>query len=392
MLEDTYGYTPIKKAFDLGDVYGVGYDAERASRKKIRLGFIGAGPVAQSKHWPAIKRLQVIWEPVEVVAFALRTEAQGRKVQDTFGGRWYSDYRKMLEEEELDGVIVCSPDQLHAEHSMAAMEKGLHVLVEKPITRSLVEAKQMCRLAEEKGLVLMTVANKRYSPPYRRAKKFIVEGPVTNPAMFIGKFNLGYHYVDLFESGTIHIFDITRYLMGDVTKVRCIGVNKYNRNIRRFPIDNAISTFEFKSGAVGTLYTSSSALSLKPWERVEVYGDHAWLDVDDQYKLTLYDSEEGPAKSWIPIIPNTLFFDEEFGGFMGMIENFLQSIRGIEKPIVTGWDGYHAYELLVASELSLARGGEILTLPLDPESADKEAHAWLKRAGWPGNSLIGDVK
>jgi predicted dehydrogenase len=392
LLEDTYGYTPIKKAFDLGDVYGVGYDAERASRKKIRLGFIGAGPVAQSKHWPAIKRLQVIWEPVEVVAFALRTEAQGRKVQDTFGGRWYSDYRKMLEEEELDGVIVCSPDQLHAEHSMAAMEKGLHVLVEKPITRSLVEAKQMCRLAEEKGLVLMTVANKRYSPPYRRAKKFIVEGPVTNPAMFIGKFNLGYHYVDLFESGTIHIFDITRYLMGDVTKVRCIGVNKYNRNIRRFPIDNAISTFEFKSGAVGTLYTSSSALSLKPWERVEVYGDHAWLDVDDQYKLTLYDSEEGPAKSWIPIIPNTLFFDEEFGGFMGMIENFLQSIRGIEKPIVTGWDGYHAYELLVASELSLARGGEILTLPLDPESADKEAHAWLKRAGWPGNSLIGDVK
>ncbi len=385
MLEDTYGHTPVKKAFELGDVYGVGYDVERASRKKVRLGFIGAGPVVQSKHWPAIKRLQTIWEPVEVVAFALRTEQQARKVEEVFGGHWYADYRKMLENEKLDGVIVCSSDPVHAEHSIAAMEKGIHVLVEKPITRTLVDAEHLCQVADQKGLVLMTVANKRFSPPYRRAKNFIVDGPVTNPAMYVGKFNLGYHYVDLFESGTIHIFDITRYLMGDATKVRCVGVNKYNRNQRRFPIDNAISTFEFASGAVGTVYSSSSALSLKPWERVEVYGDYAWLDVDDQYKLTLYDSEQGPTKSWTPIIPNTLIFDEEFGGFMGLIENFLQAIRGVEKPIVTGWDGYRAYELLVASELSLARGGEIIHLPLDPKAADEEAYAWLKRAGWPGN-------
>jgi predicted dehydrogenase len=148
-------------------------------------------------------------------------------------------------------------------------------------------------------------------------------------------------------------------------------------------VDNAVVTFEFTSGAVGTLYTSSSALSLKPWERVEVYGDHAWLDVDDQYRLTLYDSEEGPAKSWTPIVPNTLLFDEEFGGFMGLIENFLQVIRGAELPLVTGWDGLRAFELLVAAELSLARGGEIIRLPLEPASADEEAYAWLKSSGWP---------
>jgi predicted dehydrogenase len=384
MLEDTYGYTPVHKAFELGDVYGVGYDEEHASRKKVRLGFIGAGPVVQSKHWPAIKRLQTIWEPVEVVAFALRTESQARKTQQVFGGHWYADYRKMLDLEQLDGVIVCSSDPVHAEHTIACLKNGIPVLVEKPIARSLLDAERMCRLADQSGLVLMTVANKRYSPPYRRAKKFIVEGPVSNPAMYIGKFNLGYQYVDLFESGTIHIFDITRYFMGDVTSVRCVGLNKYNRNRRRFPIDNAIATFEFASGAVGTVCSSSSALSFKPWERVEVYADHAWLDVDDQYKLTLYDSEEGPAKSWTPVIPNTLIFDEEFGGFMGLIENFLQAIRGNEQAIVTGWDGYRAYELLVASELSLARGGAIVKLPLDPKEADEEAHAWLKRAGWPG--------
>ncbi len=84
------------------------------------------------------------------------------------------------------------------------------------------------------------------------------------------------------------------------------------------------------------------------------------------------------------MIPNTLIFDEEFGGFMGLIENFLQVIRGVEKPIVTGWDGLRAYELLVASELSLARGGEVVRLPLEAEAADEEAHAWLEKNGWPG--------
>jgi predicted dehydrogenase len=384
VLEDTYGHTPIKKVFDQGDVYGVGYDEERASRKKVRLGIIGAGPVVQSKHWPAIKRLQAIWEPVEVAAFALRTEAQAHKVQEVFGGRWYADYREMLANEPLDGAIVCSSDPVHAEHSLACLERGIPVLVEKPITRALTDAYQMCRLADEKGLPLMTVSNKRCSPPYRRARKFITEGPVTDPALFVGKFNLGYQYVDLFESGTIHLFDLTRYLMRDAATVRCVGVNRYGRNRRRFPVDNAVVTFEFVSGAVGTLYTSSSALSLKPWERVEVYGDHAWLDVDDQYRLTLYDSEEGPAKSWAPVIPNTLIFDEEFGGFMGLIENFLQVIRGDEQPVVTGWDGLRAYELLVASEISLARGGEVIRLPLDAGAADEEAHAWLEKNGWPG--------
>jgi len=385
MPEDTYGFTPYRKSIELGDVYGIGYDEERASRHRIRLGFVGAGGVAQSKHLPAIKRLQAIWEPVEVVAFVTPDEGQGEKVQHIFGGRWYGKLEDMLAVEELDGVVICSPDSLHAEHCLACLERNLPVLVEKPITRSLVDAQRICRLADDKGLPLMTVSNKRYAPPYFRARKLIEQGPVTNPAMYVGKFNLGYNYVDLFEAGTIHIFDMTRYLMGDIQKIRCIGNDRYHRNKRRYPVDNAISTFEFASGAVGTVYTSSTALSFKPWERVEVYGDHAWLEVDDQYKLTFHDDETGPSKYWTPVFPNTLIFDEEFGGFMGMLENFIQVIRGAEKPLVTGWDGYRAYELARASEISLARHSEVVSIPLEPSSADQEANTWLESHGWPGN-------
>ena len=380
VLEETYGHTPARKAFELMDVYGVGFDEERAARKKVPLLVIGMGGVAQSKYLPALTRLQVMWESVQLVAFAEPREDQGKKVQQISGARWYRDYRQMLAEEDADGVLVLSPDDLHAEHTIASFEAGRHVLVEKPICRSLAEAEKMCRLADEKGLILMTVATKRYSAPYRRAKNLIVDGPVSNPALYTGKFNLGYDYVDLLESGTIHLFDLTRYFMGDVSVVRAIGINKYQRNRRPYPLDNLVASFEFESGAVGAIYSSSSALSFKPWERVEVYGNRAWLSVEDQYELVLHDSEEGPTKVWKPVIPNTLLFDEEFGGFVGLLENFLQALRGIEKPLVTGWDGYRALELSVACHLSLSLRDEI-HLPLDPLSATKELQSWLRGTG-----------
>jgi predicted dehydrogenase len=383
MAEDTYGHTPFKKAFEQLDVYGVGYDETRAARQPIRLGLIGAGGVAQSKYFPAVARLRMIWEPVEIAAFAEPREAHGRKVQAIYGGQWFADYRDMLAQVDLDGVVVLSPDDLHAAHTLAALEAGKPVLVEKPIARSLDDASRMSAAADARKLPLMTVANKRYSPPYRRARQAVSAGPVQNPALFVGKFNLGYDYVDLFESGTIHLFDLTRYLMGDVAAVSAVGVNKYNRNRRRYPVDNATMTVEFASGAVGTLYTSSSALSFKPWERVEVYGDHAWLSVEDQHELVIYASEEGPMQSWRTVIPNTLLFDEEFGGYMGILENFAQVIRCAEQPIVTGWDGYKAFEMLRAVQLSLARKTRV-TLPLDPTQADDEALVWLRAAGWPG--------
>jgi predicted dehydrogenase len=386
MMDDTYGHTPARKAFDLGDVYGVGKDEERSGRRPLSIGFIGAGPVVQSKHWPAIKRLQAIWEPVSVTAFALRSEDQARKVESVFGGRWYRDYRQMIRAEQLDGVIVCSSDDVHCEHTLACLEREIPVLVEKPIARSLADSQRMCALADSKRIPFMTVANKRCSPPYRRAKRMIEEGPVSNPALCTAKFNLGYDYVDLFESGTIHVFDITRFLMGNVATVRAVGLDRYHRSRRRFPVDNAICQLEFASGAVGSISTSSSALSFKPWERVEVYGDHAWLDVDDQSRLTLHDSESDGSRVWSPIVPNTLMFDEEFGGFMGLIDNFLQCIRGTEQPVVSGWDGHRAYEVLVASEISLARKGEVVRLPLEPKVADLEARAWLEAAGWPGKA------
>ena len=64
----------------------------------------------------------------------------------------------------------------------------------------------------------------------------------------------------------------------------------------RYPFDNALITLEFRNQSIGSIFTSCSALSFKPWERVEIYGDHAWLAIEDQSELLLYDSETGPGQ------------------------------------------------------------------------------------------------
>ncbi len=375
MFDQPYGHTPYEKAFG-GDVYGIGYDEARAARRPIRLGVIGAGGVAQSKYFPSVARLRMIWEPVQIAAFAEPRADHAAKITGVYGGKHYPDYQNMLREEMLDGVIVLSPDHLHAEHSLACLELGVPVLVEKPITRSLTDAGKMVEAARKANCLLMTVANKRFSPPYRRARWLVEQGVLQNPALFSGKFNLGYDDVDLFEAGTIHLFDLAGYLMGQVSTLSAAGVRRYAKG--KYPIDNATVTLQFASGAIGNLYTSASALSFKPWERVEVYGKHAWLSVEDQNQLILYDSEMDGARVWQPVIPNTLIFDEEFGGYMGLIQNFAQVIRGNESPLVTGQDGYAAFELLRATQIAIARH-EWVSLPLDPTAADSEATCWLSQ-------------
>ena len=129
--------------------------------------------------------------------------------------------------------------------------------------------------------------------------------------------------------------------------------------------------------------TIASALNFKPWERVEVYGCEAWLAADDQTELDFYRDDRGPTERWRPVMANMLLLDEEFGGYLGLVENFLQAIRGDDTPAVTGRDGYCALELVAATHLSLARRAAV-SLPLDAEAADAEVRTWLAQHGWPG--------
>jgi predicted dehydrogenase len=377
-LRDTYGHSPLDKMFEASDVYGIGYERRRAERRPLRFGVIGAGGVAQSKWLPALARLQTLWDPVELVGVADPDDVQGRKVERLHGGRWYREHIELLEREQPEAVLVASPDHLHAGHARDAVERGAAALVEKPFCTSLADADGLCQLAAARRRPLMAVANLRYAPPFRRARQLTGSLPSFGPpGLFLGRMQLGYDYVDLLEDATVHLYDLARFFMGEVERVEAQGVGRQGGR-HPYPFRQAAITMKFASGSLGQLATSSSALSLKPWLRVEVQGQGSWLVVDDVFELTLYDSETGPTKTWRPVLTNTLLFDEEFGGYMNQLEHFLQVVRGEETALTDGRDGYRALELVVATHLAIA-GGAPVQLPLDPATADSELALVLGR-------------
>jgi predicted dehydrogenase len=351
-----YAHLDRRALFERRDVYRVAFDEERAARPPVRLAILGAGGVAQAKYLPAIARLRTAWEQVELVAVSSLDARQREKLTGVFGVPAYGDGGLLLREHAPTAVLVTSSDDAHCELTLAALESGAHVLVEKPVAASLAEAAEMCGAAESAGLVLMTTCNKRYSPPYAEARRLLDTSAVRQPSLFSAKFTLGYDYVDLLRSGTVHVFDLARFFMGDVRAVTAVAAESRPESLA--------VTLEFAAGSVGAVVTSGRALSLHPWERVEIFGDGAWLAVEDQSTLALHSAEYEPARVWAPVVPSTLLSAEEWGGYVGMLEHFLAAVRG-DAPASPAWDGYRALELVEATRLSLERGGRI-EVPLPP--------------------------
>ena len=353
--EIDFGHTGIDAAFRRGDVYAVGPDAVRAAKRPLRIAIAGAGGVAQAKWIPAVRRLQAMGEPVAVAAIADPRPDAAAKAAMLAGAAAHADAAAMIEAVRPDLLLVLTADAAHVPVASAALDRGIPTLIEKPVAPDFGSAVAVGRRAREAGVLLAAVANKRFSPPYALAKALVEEGRLKSaPTVFTAKFTLGYPYVDLLGGGTVHLFDLMRWFMGPVARLHARGVMNGDGGL-----DSAVISVAFASGAIGTLMTSAAALSFKPWERVEIFGRNAFLVVDDQRETTLYDEETGPAKSWAPAIPNTLMFDEAFGGYAGLLDNLLDAVRGTAALRSPADDGADAVGLIEATRRAIAGNRDV---------------------------------
>jgi predicted dehydrogenase len=132
--------------------------------ERLRTAVVGGGLIAQAIHLPNLVRLV---EAFELVAIA----DVSRGVADGLAARYaparaYTDWRAMLDEERLDALVVCSPHATHAEVTLAALDRGVHVLVEKPLCIAPDDAAAICRRRDETGLVVQVGYMKRHDPAY----------------------------------------------------------------------------------------------------------------------------------------------------------------------------------------------------------------------------------
>lgn len=131
--------------------------------KKLRLGIIGCGGIANGKHMPALKKI----DEVEMVAFCDIIKERAEKAAEEYGvpgAKVYEDYNEMLKNENLDVVHVCTPNNIHAPASVAAMEAGCHVMCEKPMAKNVEQAQQMLDAQKRTGKKLTIGYQNRFTP------------------------------------------------------------------------------------------------------------------------------------------------------------------------------------------------------------------------------------
>ena len=141
--------------------------------KKLRVGIVGCGGIANGKHMPALKTV----DDVEMVAFCDIIRERAEKAAAEYGvdgAAVYEDYKEMLAKEKLDVVHVCTPNNSHAPISVAAMEADCHVMCEKPMAKTVAQAKEMLDAHKRTGKKLTIGYQNRFRADSQYLKKACV--------------------------------------------------------------------------------------------------------------------------------------------------------------------------------------------------------------------------
>jgi predicted dehydrogenase len=238
--------------------------------KKLRYGVAGSGNRSRGNHFPILRDYVPEVEISAICDITPENLAQGLTLCP--GAKGYSDYREMLaKESDLDAVLVVVPNYMHTEITIAALNAGKHVLVEKPMALSLADADLMIEAARRNKRMLQVGQQMRYSQAYARMRKLIGQGEIGDlsyvfASLFRGDWNpASWKYTDpvtgqknnwrfltktagssLLEDG-IHELDVIHWLVdSNPVRIQATGGNKVLLN--RETIDHAGLLVEFANG------------------------------------------------------------------------------------------------------------------------------------------------
>jgi len=253
--------------------------------KSIGLGVIGLGMgsnVLAINH--VLDSKLVVKGICDISEDKLRTLA--KKWQIPF---WTTDYRQLSTQEDIQVVAIFSPDHLHAEHALAAMHAGKHVICTKPMCTSVEDAAQMVHLVDRSHLKFLVGQTMRFDPEFANAKLMYEDGDL-GEIIFAEA-----HYIhdartffpsspwrmqapqDLMYGGACHPIDVLRWFLGDVEEVHAYG--RKSGLIPNYPYeDDYLINLKFKNGAVGRVLTACGVVQ-PPIATMQVvlYGTKATL-------------------------------------------------------------------------------------------------------------------
>jgi myo-inositol 2-dehydrogenase/D-chiro-inositol 1-dehydrogenase len=319
---------------------------------KIKIGIIGAGYIGGVHAQLLIRdervRLAAVFDAVDERAQALE-RATGAVVA------------RSAEEviETSDAVYITTPNTKHTELAVAAAAAGKHVFCEKPMATNLADAQRVMDAARASHAIFQVGHNRRFAPVYATLKKMLSEeaaphsahvkmnrGELINPE-WVGDPQITGGF--LYET-TIHMFDMMRYLFGEVSQLVALG------STHEYPETDDFSVLlGFTSGLHATLCSSADASWLFPFERVEVFCHHRTITTREMETLV---SSEGMQGKEVALSMHQLSKEEKWG-YSQEDRAFVDSILTRAPAIVTALDGYKSVELVDACYRSVKIGERI---------------------------------
>jgi len=228
----------------------------------VRIGFIGTGGIA-SHHLNLLPNI----ERAHLVSFSDVVEEKAQAAAERFEGTAYSDYRQMLDSEDLDAVYVCLPPFAHGDPEMAVIEHNMNLFVEKPLSTELSIAQDISEAVDGAGIIAVVGYNWRHQDTADKALE-VLKGkrPVLGIGYWIGGTpGVAWWRVKAQSGGqiveqTTHVFDTARYLMGEVVSVYAAGSHGHVNEMPHYDVDDASTvSLTFENGAVASILSSCVA-------------------------------------------------------------------------------------------------------------------------------------
>jgi myo-inositol 2-dehydrogenase / D-chiro-inositol 1-dehydrogenase len=222
-----------------------------------RVGFIGSGGIA-GHHMRQLETLK----GVSLVAFTDVDRARAQACAEHYKGTAYTSYEKMLAGESLDCVYICTPPHVHGEIEYACVDAKLPMFIEKPIANNLPLAKKIAKKIAESGLITSVGYNWRYIEATLQARKALKGKTV---CMALGSWCGGFPGVPWWRKRaqgggqnieqTTHIFDLLRYLCGEVTHVQAVYAKRVMHTVMKGANVDDVGSVNLRlaSGAVANI-------------------------------------------------------------------------------------------------------------------------------------------
>ncbi|NEP16230.1 MAG: Gfo/Idh/MocA family oxidoreductase [Leptolyngbya sp. SIO4C1] len=314
----------------------------------LKFGLIGAGAIAQT-HVQAFEHTEL----ATLVGIAdIRPEA-AKALAESATCDHFNAYETMAEQCDLDAVIICTPPTTHPEIALYFLNRGVHVLCEKPFSIDVESAREMTAAAEQNG-VLITMASKfRYVEDTIKAKSIVQSGILGDIVLFenafTGRVAMGNRWnADpavsgggvLIDNGT-HSVDIMRYFLGPLAEVQVVE----GKRIQGLPVEDTVRIFvKSTQGVMGNIDLSWS-INKELDYFVRIYGADGTVSIG--WKESKY--RQHSSRDWV------VFGDgySKVKAFTNQLNNVVRAIRQEEPLLITAADAIASVEVISAAYESL---------------------------------------